>query len=73
MPTDKHNAGTYRDPCPKCGARLLGMTKAEYVEHLRENGETLAARIEEEMVVSAQTHGEDPDCAGANRDEPAEN
>jgi hypothetical protein len=45
------NGETYRDPCPKCGARLLGMNKEEYVEHLRENGETLAARIEEEMVV----------------------
>lgn len=42
---------TYRDPCPKCGARLLAFSKEEYVEHLRENGETLAARIEEEMVV----------------------
>lgn len=42
---------TYRDPCPKCGARLVGFTKEDYVSHLRENGETLAARIEEEMVV----------------------
>lgn len=42
---------SYRDPCPKCGARLLGFTKADYVEHLRANGETLAARIEEDLVV----------------------
>lgn len=48
----------YRDPCPKCGARLLGFTKEDYIEHLRENGETLAARIEEELVV-------EEDCADA--------
>lgn len=42
---------SYRDPCPKCGSRLLGFSKVEYVQHLRENGETLAARIEEELVV----------------------
>lgn len=42
---------TYRDPCPKCGVRLVGFTKEDYVEHLRQNGEDLAARIEEEMVV----------------------
>lgn len=43
--------GTYRDPCPKCGARLIGFSKQDYVEHLRENGETLAAKIEEKLVV----------------------
>jgi hypothetical protein len=50
---------TYRDPCPFCGARLIGMTKAEYVAHLRDNGETLAARIEAEVVVdeTEQPHG----------------
>lgn len=42
---------TYRDPCPFCGARLLGVSKQEYIEHLRANDETLAARIEDEMVV----------------------
>lgn len=42
---------TYRDPCPFCGARLIGFSKEDYVEHLRENGETFAARIEEELVV----------------------
>lgn len=53
--TDTSANGTYRDRCPKCGARLVGMTKAEYIEHLRENGETLAAKIEEEMVVSGDS------------------
>ena len=43
---------SYRDQCPKCGATLLGMSKEEYVEHLRENGETLAAKIEERMIVA---------------------
>lgn len=71
--SDQPNAGAYRDPCPKCGARLIGMTKEEYVEHLRENGETLAARIEEEMVVSAQTHETEAGCAGTNGNESAEN
>ena len=42
---------TYRDPCPKCGARLVAVTKPEYVEHLRENGEMLAADLEEKLVV----------------------
>jgi hypothetical protein len=42
---------TYRDPCPKCGVRLLGVSKAEYIDHLRANGETLAANIEEVLVV----------------------
>lgn len=42
---------SYCDPCPKCGARLLGVSKAEYIEHLRANGETLAAKIEEELIV----------------------
>jgi hypothetical protein len=35
------------------------MSKEEYVEHLRENGETLAAEIEEKVVVKS-------DCADAN-------
>lgn len=42
---------TYRDPCPKCGARLIGHSKEEYIEHLLENGESLAAMIEEHLVV----------------------
>jgi hypothetical protein len=42
---------SYRDPCPKCGDRLLGFTKTDYITHLRENGESLAARIEEKLVV----------------------
>lgn len=42
---------TYIDPCPKCGARLIGLSKAEFVEHLRQNGEELAARIWDELVV----------------------
>lgn len=41
---------TYEDRCPKCGARLLGFTKEDFIEHLRENGEDFAARIHEEMV-----------------------
>lgn len=41
----------YREQCPKCGARLLGFTKQDYVAHLRENGETLAAEIQERFVV----------------------
>jgi hypothetical protein len=43
---------TYRDPCPKCGARLVGFSKAEYVDHLQANGETLAADIEATLVVA---------------------
>lgn len=46
---------TYCDPCPKCDARLIGFTKADYVEHLRENGETLAAKIVDQMVVEEAT------------------
>lgn len=57
------DAGTYRDLCPKCGARLVGFTKEEYVQHLRDNGEMLAAEIEEKMVVPEPT-----DCADANTD-----
>lgn len=41
---------TYQDPCPKCEARMLGQTKAEFVAHLRANDEQLAARIYEELV-----------------------
>ena len=58
---------SYEDPCPFCGARLLGFTKADFVEHLRENGETLKARIYEELVVaSPQTTESASGCAGAN-------
>jgi hypothetical protein len=42
---------SYRDPCPFCGARLIGFSKGDYIEHLRENGETFAARLEEKLVV----------------------
>ncbi|QCW05287.1 hypothetical protein [Natrinema pallidum] len=56
----KVEKGTYRDPCPKCGARMIGHTKEDYIDHLRENGETLAAKIEEEMVV------DESDCADTN-------
>lgn len=42
---------SYQDPCPKCGARLLGFTKQDYLNHLRANGETFVAKIEEHMVV----------------------
>ena len=48
---------TYRDPCPKCEARLLAFSKKEYVQHLRENDETLAASIEERLVVERSTEG----------------
>lgn len=72
--SDDFEGESYRDPCPKCGVRLLGFTKEDYVEHLRENGHTLAARIEEEMVVPepddcADTNPTEGDgfCAGANR------
>jgi uncharacterized protein with PIN domain len=51
MSHDRQQETTYRDPCPKCGTRLLGVSKAEYIEHLRANGETLAADIEERLVV----------------------
>ena len=44
-------AETYTDPCPKCGDRLLGVSKAEFVEQLRGNGEQLAADIHERLVV----------------------
>lgn len=50
--TDDFGTESYRDLCPKCGARLVGMAKSEYIEHLRENGETLAAKIEDRMIVS---------------------
>lgn len=53
---------SYRDPCPKCGARLIGFDKEGYVEHLRENGEELAAKIEDRMVVDPS----ELNCAGAN-------
>lgn len=42
---------SYQDPCPKCGARLIGFTKDDYIKHLWRNGETLAARIESEVIV----------------------
>lgn len=45
---------TYRDPCPHCGSRMLGHSKAEFVAHLRENGETLAADIWEKLVVEEE-------------------
>jgi transcription initiation factor IIE alpha subunit len=54
MPSEEHTAATYRTVCPKCGAALLGFTKQDYIDHLRENGETLAARIEAEMVVCGE-------------------
>jgi predicted RNA-binding Zn-ribbon protein involved in translation (DUF1610 family) len=57
---------TYRDPCPKCGAQLIGFTKEDYIAHLRENGEMLAAKIEEELVVDRS------DCGDANPTEDAE-
>lgn len=44
-------AESYRDPCPKCGARLLGFTKEDYIDHLFENGESLVAKIERDLVV----------------------
>lgn len=44
---------SYRDPCPACGARLVGMSKEEYVVHLRKNGEGLSADIEARMVSEA--------------------
>lgn len=43
--------GSYCTICPKCGARLFGFTKEDYVDHLEQNGERLAARIVDEMVV----------------------
>jgi transcription initiation factor IIE alpha subunit len=43
-------AETYTDPCPVCGDRLLGVSKAEFVEHLRSNDEQLAADIHEKLV-----------------------
>lgn len=57
--TETERSESYVDPCPKCGARLLGVSKREYVAHLRENGETFAAKIEEELIVpeSATTQG----------------
>lgn len=42
---------TFIDPCPKCGDRLLGVSKAEFIAHLRQNDETLAARIWDEMGI----------------------
>lgn len=44
---------SYRDPCPACGDRLIGLSKEEYVEHLRSNGETLAAEVEERLVADS--------------------
>lgn len=43
--------GTYQNPCPFCGERLVGVTKEGYVDHLRENGEELAAAIVEKLFV----------------------
>ena len=62
--------GTYCDPCPKCGARLIGFTKEDFIEHLRENGEDLAAKIHEEMVVDevcvdAKPEDDEGNCADA--------
>ena len=45
---------SYKDPCPKCRVRLLGVSKEEYIQHLRENGEKLTAKIESEMIVSEE-------------------
>lgn len=49
--TDLSTMDTYQDPCPICGARLIGVSKEEFIDHLRQNGEGLAARIWDEMVV----------------------
>jgi hypothetical protein len=51
MMTDRDEGGTYQDPCPKCGTRMIGVSKSEYIAHLQANGETLVAKIEAEMVV----------------------
>lgn len=51
--------GTYQNPCPFCGERLVGVTKEGYVDHLRENGEGLAAAIVEKLFVPEP-------CSGAN-------
>lgn len=52
--TPKHDSDRvpYRDPCPCCGARLVGFTKQDYIEHLMENGEIVAARIERDLTVN---------------------
>lgn len=61
MSGEEVEGGTYQDPCPKCGARLIGMDKEEFIKHLREDDdEPLAARIYEEMVV------EEESCADEN-------
>lgn len=73
--TDHASSGTYHDPCPKCGARLIGFTKEDFIEHLRENGEDLAAKIHEEMVIDEvcvdakpeDTGGDCADATGAQR------
>lgn len=62
-PSDADEGETYQDPCPECGTRLLGVSKAEYIDHLRANGHTLVAKIEAEMIVD-----ESPETPTAGRD-----
>lgn len=41
--TDASDTGTYRDPCPSCGKRMLGVSRDEFINHLREeHGDTMA-------------------------------
>ena len=45
--------GTYRAVCgiDGCDTKFIAVSKAEYVEHLREEHSPLTARIVDEMVV----------------------
>ena len=51
MPSEKPPKETYQDPCPKCGRRMLAVSKEEFIAHLRKNDEELAADIHERLVV----------------------
>jgi len=44
---------TYRDRCQMndCDVRFIGVTRSEYIEHLREAHGSLVAKIHDQMVV----------------------
>ncbi|HET7323123.1 MAG TPA: hypothetical protein VFJ06_02200 [Halococcus sp.] len=47
MTDENDTVGTYLSACLYCGALLVGMNKSEFIAHLRDNGETLAADMHE--------------------------
>jgi hypothetical protein len=66
----REDHGWYTE-CSKCGDTLIGFAKQDYLEHLRANGETLAAKIEEELVVEEPCH--EPDSESATKQTQEEN